>query len=50
MEMFLLAILILMSAVVITYSGEIWLYICLTIGSIIKDIKNKFNTTITRKK
>ena len=48
--MFNLMIVILMSAIAITYAGEIYLYLSLTLGSFINDIKNKFNTTKTRKK
>ena len=50
MEMFLLMLVIIMFAITITYAGEIYLYISLVIGSFIKDIKNKFNSTKTRKK
>jgi len=50
MEMFILMLAILISAIAITYAGEIYLYLTLTLGSFINDIKNKFNTTITRKK
>jgi len=50
MEMFLLIIIILMSAIAVTYAGEIYLYLSIVIGSIISDIKNKFNTTKSRKK
>ena len=42
MEMFLLGALILMAAVMITFSGEIYLYLSLVFGSIIKDIKKFF--------
>ena len=50
MEMIILMLVILMSAIPITYAGDIYLYLTLTLGSFINDIKNKFNTTITRKK
>ena len=50
MEMFLLMVVILIFAVAITYSGEIYLYLCLLFGSIISDIKKKLNTTKSRKK
>jgi hypothetical protein len=50
MEMFLLIIIILMSAIAVAYAGEIYLYLSIVIGSIISDIKNKFNTTKSRKK
>ena len=50
MEMIILMLVILMSAIAITYAGEIYLYLTLTLGSFINDIKKKFNTTKTRKK
>ena len=50
MEMFILMLAILISAIAITYAGEIYLYLTLKLGSFINDIKNKFNTTKTRKK
>ena len=50
MEMFLLMIVILMAAISVTYAGEIYLYLTLTLESFINDIKNKLNTTKTRKK
>ncbi len=39
MEMFLLGVLIIMAAVAITFSGEIYVYLSLVFGSIIEDIK-----------
>lgn len=39
MEMFLLMIVIIMSAVAVTYAGEIYLYLCLLIGSLFKKKK-----------
>ena len=50
MEMFLLMLVIIMLAITITYAGEIYLYISFVLGSFIKDIKNKLNSTKTRKK
>jgi hypothetical protein len=50
MEMFLLMLVIIMFAITVTYAGEIYLYISLVFGSLIRDIKNKFNSTKTRKK
>jgi len=42
MEMFLLGVLIIMAAVAITFSGEIYVYLSLVFGSIIEDIKKFF--------
>lgn len=39
MEMFLLGVVIIMCAVVLTFAGEIYLYISLLLGSFIKNIK-----------
>ena len=39
MEMFLLGVAIIMCAIAITYAGEIYLYISLSLGSFIKNIK-----------
>ena len=50
MEMFLLMLVIVMFAVLITYSGEIYLYLCLTLGSIMADIQDKIKSIIGRKK
>jgi hypothetical protein len=41
MEMFVLMVVILMSALVITYNKEIYLYLCLVLGSLLKDIQSK---------
>jgi len=41
MEMFVLMVIILMSALVITYNKEIYLYLCLVLGSLLKDIQSK---------
>ena len=41
MEMFILMIVILMCAIAFTYAGEIWLYVTLTFGSMIKQIQLK---------
>ena len=41
MEMFLLMLLILMFAVAITNAKEIYLYMSLLLGSLIKDIQSK---------
>jgi hypothetical protein len=50
MEMFLLMFLIIIFAIAITYSGEIYLYLCLTLGSLMTDIKDKLDSIIGRKK
>jgi len=50
MEMLILVILILMAATIITFSGEIYMYLCLTLGSLIADIKDKLDSIISRKK
>lgn len=49
MEMIILMVVILMSAITVTYFNEIYLYLSLVLGSFINDIKKKFNTTKTRK-
>lgn len=49
MEMFLLMFFILLSAVLITYSKEVYLYLSLVLGSIITDIKKKIDSIIGRK-
>ena len=50
MEMFILIALILIVATVITFSGEIYMYLCLTLGSLVADIKDKLDSIISRKK
>jgi len=50
MDMFLLGVVIIMCAVLITFSGEIYLYLCLTLGSIMADIQDKIKSIIGRKK
>ena len=40
MEMFLLMLVILISAIAISYSKEIWTYLCLVLGSLLKDIQS----------
>ena len=49
MEMIILMVVILMSAITVTYFNEIYLYISLVLGSLINDIKKKINSTKTRK-
>ena len=43
MEMLLLILIILMFAVAVAYSGEIYLYVSLVFGSLIRDIQNYIN-------
>lgn len=50
MEMFLLMILIIMSAIAITYYKEIYLYVCLTLGSMIQSVTDKINAKTKAKK
>ena len=50
MEMFVLMVVILMSAIVITYSSEIYLYLCMALGSFFNDVKNKVKSITGRKK
>ena len=50
MEMFLLAMLILMIAVVMAYSKEVYMYLVFTLGAIMADIINVINSIIGRKK
>ena len=42
LDWFLLLLLIAMAAVLITSSREVYLYVCLVLGSLIDDIKNIF--------
>ena len=49
MEMIILMVVILMSAITVTYFNEIYLYLSLVLGSFINDIKKKINSTKTRK-
>ena len=50
MEWLLLILIVMMSAVAIAYAGEIYLYLSLVFGSFIRDIQNKINSIISRKK
>jgi len=50
MEMFILIVVILIFATAITFSGEIYMYLCLTLGSLMADIKDKLDSIISRKK
>jgi len=42
LDWFILLLLIAMAAVLITSSREVYMYMCLVIGSLIEDIKNFF--------
>ena len=42
LDWFLLLLLIALAAVLITSSREVYLYVCLVLGSLIDDIKNIF--------
>ena len=50
MEALLLMLVIIMFAVLITYSGEIYLYLSLTLGSLMADIQDKIKSIVGRKK
>ena len=49
LEMFILCLFIIMGATAVVYSVELYAYVCLLLGSIIRDIKNFINTTLGRK-
>ena len=48
-ELFLLMFIVLMFATAIVYSVEVYAYVCLILGSIMRSIKNFINTTLGRK-
>ena len=48
-ELFLLMFIVLMFATAIVYSVEVYAYVCLILGSIMRTIKNFINTTLGRK-
>jgi len=50
MEWILLILIIIMFAIAITYAGEIYLFLNLSLGSLISDIKDKLDSIISRKK
>ena len=50
MEMFILMVMIILCALIIVNAGEIYLFLTLSLGSLISDIKDKFNSTKSRKK
>ena len=49
LEMFILCLLILMGATAVIYSVELYAFVFLVLGSIIRVIKNFINTTLGRK-
>jgi len=49
MEMFIMMLLIIMCAIVITYSKELYIYVSLVLGSLMNDILNKLNKFIGKK-
>ena len=48
-ELFLLMFIVLMFATAIVYSVEVYAYVCLLLGSIMRSIKNFIDTTLGRK-
>ena len=50
LDWFILVFLILMAAIMVFRSGEIYMYLCLTLGSLMADIKDKLDSIIGRKK
>ena len=48
-ELFLLMFIVLMFATAIVYSVEVYAYVCLILGSIMRSIKNFIDTTLGRK-
>ena len=42
LDWFILLLLIAMAAILITSSKEVYMYVCLVLGSLIEDIKNFF--------
>ena len=49
LEMFILCLLILMGATAVIYSVEVYAYVCLVLGSIMRSIKNFIDPTLGRK-
>ena len=49
MEMLLLCLFIIMTGVAIAYAGEIYLYMSLIFGSMIKDVQNKIKSFTGKK-
>ena len=48
-ELFLLMFIVLMFATAMVYSVEVYAYVCLVLGSIMRSIKNFIDTTLGRK-
>ena len=48
-ELFLLMFIVLMFATAMVYSVEVYAYVCLILGSIMRSIKNFIDTTLGRK-
>ena len=48
-ELFLLMFIVLMFAIAMVYSVEVYAYVCLILGSIMRSIKNFIDTTLGRK-
>ena len=48
-ELFLLMFLVILFASAMVYSVEVYAYVCLVLGSIMRSIKNFINTTLGRK-
>ena len=49
LDMFVLCLLILMGATAVISSVEVYAYVCLVLGSIMRSIKNFIDTTLGRK-
>ena len=49
LDMFVLCLLILMGATAVINSVEVYAYVCLVLGSIMRSIKNFIDTTLGRK-
>lgn len=49
MEWLLLILIIMMTAVAVAYAGEIYLYMSLVFGSMIRDLQNKLKSLIGKK-
>ena len=48
-ELFLLMFIVIMFATAIVYSVDVYAYVCLILGSIMRSIKNFIDTTLGRK-
>jgi len=49
LELFLLMFLVILFASAIVYSVEVYAYVCLVLGSIMRSVKNFIDTTLGRK-